>query len=88
MKVNLQKGSPFKPFDQLMAVLPPRRYFQAWFLCLRFSFYYFTNLANGEIDVNSAHALPRAYEALMKSEDLIYFYPYGKPILCQITMML
>lgn len=25
VKVNFQKGSPFKPFDQLMAVLPPRR---------------------------------------------------------------
>ncbi|KAL7174039.1 hypothetical protein ACSBR2_033316 [Camellia fascicularis] len=49
VKVIFQKGSPFKPFYQLMGVLPPR----------------------------SAHALPRAYRALMTSEEseIIDFYP-------------
>ncbi|XP_057482880.1 5'-3' exoribonuclease 4-like isoform X1 [Actinidia eriantha] len=49
VKMNFQKGSPFKPFNQLMGVLPPR----------------------------SAHALPRAYQALMTSKEsnIIDFYP-------------
>ncbi|XP_028106985.1 5'-3' exoribonuclease 3-like isoform X2 [Camellia sinensis] len=49
VKVIFQKGSPFKPFYQLMGVLPPR----------------------------SAHALPRAFRALMTSEEseIIDFYP-------------
>ncbi|KAA8544327.1 hypothetical protein F0562_022339 [Nyssa sinensis] len=49
VRVNFQKGLPFKPFDQLMGVLPPR----------------------------SAHALPKAYQALMTDENsnIIDFYP-------------
>ncbi|PON61909.1 5'-3' exoribonuclease [Trema orientale] len=48
VKAKFQKGSPFKPFDQLLSVLPP----------------------------GSAHALPKAYQALMNDDSpLIDFYP-------------
>ncbi|KAE8037370.1 hypothetical protein FH972_009962 [Carpinus fangiana] len=49
VSVEFQKGSPLKPFDQLLAVLPQK----------------------------SAHALPKAYQALMtKAESkIIDFYP-------------
>ncbi|XP_059430265.1 5'-3' exoribonuclease 3-like [Corylus avellana] len=49
VSLKFQKGSPLKPFDQLLAVLPPK----------------------------SAHALPKAYQALMTDPEskIIDLYP-------------
>ncbi|KAF5192300.1 5'-3' exoribonuclease, partial [Thalictrum thalictroides] len=47
IQISFNMGSPFKPFDQLMGVLPPRSF------C----------------------ALPKAYWHLLKSKELIDFYP-------------